>query len=308
MSDKLDRATARERVEEIESNGFKSDEKDRQIGALISGNTVMRQKLAAADALIASQAAEIERLKTSPPSEDYWDQNAVQCGNCSIQLLSRKSTVEENTSGLSDTGGSEDESLCGFCAGNQMYEYCDRLDQVGQISAALDRKLAQQDSAMGQGAQIATLTNARDSWHAAYLDLEAQARSMREALENAPHEDECGSLDWIVDDDEQPACDCWKAAALAQVSESPLAAEIPPEDLGKHLKHGLQQAAQPLFDFVRRHKIAGVLIPSHGDEQDHELQVDVNPLPPRIKCVLREYGSIYVIDEPVSASPKEEPK
>jgi hypothetical protein len=62
-------------------------------------------------------------------NEDYWDQHAVQCGNCSVEILTRGGSIPNNN-GLSDTGGSEDEALCGKCAGSQMYAYADEIEAL----------------------------------------------------------------------------------------------------------------------------------------------------------------------------------
>lgn len=77
-----------------------------------------------------------ERKPAGEPSEEWWDQHSVQCGNCSVEILTRKGSIPENT-GLSDTGGSEDESLCGRCAGTQMYAYMDQLNAPSPSLEAL---------------------------------------------------------------------------------------------------------------------------------------------------------------------------
>lgn len=91
-------------------------------------------------------AEELERLRRqldasqaalARTSEEWWDQNSVQCGNCSIQLVTRGGSIKNNN-GLSDDGGGEDEHLCGRCAGAQMYAY---QDQIEEHKAALARAL-----------------------------------------------------------------------------------------------------------------------------------------------------------------------
>ena len=54
-----------------------------------------------------------DRWKTVLANEDLWDQHAVRCGNCSVEMIARKGQA------LSDPCG-EDESLCGYCAGEQL--------------------------------------------------------------------------------------------------------------------------------------------------------------------------------------------
>ncbi len=63
------------------------------------------------------------------PDEEWWEQNAVQCGNCSVEIVTRKGDIPGNN-GLSDNHDSEDERLCGRCAGEQMYDYMDQIDKL----------------------------------------------------------------------------------------------------------------------------------------------------------------------------------
>lgn len=66
-------------------------------------------------------------LKEQHPNDVWWDQNAVQCGNCAVEIVTRKGSIPNNN-GLSDNEGSEDKLLCGRCAGVQMYNYMDKLE------------------------------------------------------------------------------------------------------------------------------------------------------------------------------------
>lgn len=70
-------------------------------------------------------------------NDDYWDQHAVQCGNCSVEILTRKGS-KPNNNGLSDTHGSEDEHLCGRCAGEEMYRLMDMNDDHDFVCAERD--------------------------------------------------------------------------------------------------------------------------------------------------------------------------
>ncbi len=69
-------------------------------------------------------------------NEHWWDQHSVQCGNCSVEIVTRKGSIPNNN-GLSDSGGSEDEHLCGRCAGAQMYDYADRIAELKDAESLL---------------------------------------------------------------------------------------------------------------------------------------------------------------------------
>jgi hypothetical protein len=72
------------------------------------------------------------------PDDDYWDNHARHCGNCGLELLVRNGDCADKT-GLSDPGDSEDEALCGGCAGAQMYIYMETVaeyqGQQGEFEA-----------------------------------------------------------------------------------------------------------------------------------------------------------------------------
>lgn len=97
-------------------------------------------------------------------NDDYWDQHAVQCGNCSVEILTRKGSIPNN-SGLSDTHQSEDESLCGRCAGEEMYRLMDINDNhdfvCGERDAAREQVRALREALMDMrpaGSMMTALT------------------------------------------------------------------------------------------------------------------------------------------------------
>ena len=71
------------------------------------------------------------------PSEYWWDQNSVNCGNCSVEIVARKSSIPQNHNALSHEEG-EEESLCGYCAGEELRRIADQSDalrsQLAQLS------------------------------------------------------------------------------------------------------------------------------------------------------------------------------
>lgn len=66
-----------------------------------------------------------EQLAEVGPSDAYWDEHALECGNCSIRIISKGGSTNDRA--LSDPGDSEDEALCGMCAGEDMYSLSDQL-------------------------------------------------------------------------------------------------------------------------------------------------------------------------------------
>lgn len=90
--------------------------------ALLQGATAQR---------VATLMDEADRTKEAFPADSVWDQHAVQCGNCEVWLIAKNSPLKANgfpSNGLSDTGQSEDEALCGMCAGVEMYRLMDEAD------------------------------------------------------------------------------------------------------------------------------------------------------------------------------------
>jgi hypothetical protein len=70
-----------------------------------------------------------QKPATAPPITDaQWDDLAVRCGNCQLEIIARNGEIPGNN-GLSDTGNSEDEALCGRCAGAEMYRLMDEADK-----------------------------------------------------------------------------------------------------------------------------------------------------------------------------------
>lgn len=53
-------------------------------------------------------------------SDEYWDNHAVQCGNCDTWIITKGGRRKGKNNGLSEAEG-EDEALCGGCAGDDMY-------------------------------------------------------------------------------------------------------------------------------------------------------------------------------------------
>lgn len=77
------------------------------------------------------------------PGPEWWDDNSVQCGNCGVQIITlgdstylKHGDIKRPNMGLSDVGDSEDEALCGLCAGAQMYIYMDELEALREKPAA----------------------------------------------------------------------------------------------------------------------------------------------------------------------------
>jgi len=65
--------------------------------------------------------------------EKMWDEESVQCGNCSAQIMARRSSLEGNV-GLSEPEG-EEELLCGHCAGLELADLKKRLEQAHNLAA-----------------------------------------------------------------------------------------------------------------------------------------------------------------------------
>jgi len=63
--------------------------------------------------------AELDALRVAHDSsaERMWDENSIQCDNCSAQIMARGGSLKSN--GLSQSDG-EDEMLCGHCAGLEL--------------------------------------------------------------------------------------------------------------------------------------------------------------------------------------------
>jgi hypothetical protein len=70
-----------------------------------------------------------QKPATAPPITDaQWDELAVRCGNCQLEIIARNGEIPGNN-GLSDVGHSGDEALCGRCAGAEMYRLMDEADK-----------------------------------------------------------------------------------------------------------------------------------------------------------------------------------
>lgn len=75
-------------------------------------------------------------------NENWWDQNSVQCGNCSAELVVRNSSIPRNHNALSHEEG-EEESLCGYCAGEELHALIDERDG---LRSQLQRERAVSDA------------------------------------------------------------------------------------------------------------------------------------------------------------------
>jgi hypothetical protein len=65
----------------------------------------------------------------------------------------------------------------------------------------------------------------------------------------------------------------------------------------EEIKVKLQDLAKPMIEFMRQHDIASFLIPNDDTTDSFDISISSVPLPPRIKCALKRYGSIYMIDK-----------
>lgn len=165
--------------------------------------------------------------------------------------------------------------------------------------------------------ELAELREARDrAFEAANRDLErrrtaeAEVGRLRGALEqeanNCPvcegtqHEIVC-----CDPYDEIPCRGCSHIlAALSPAPPEPGRDVLTPEQM----KARLLELARPIHAFIQEHNLAGFCLddgPSEHDPKAREtftIDFDVYPLPPRIKFVLKRYGSIIVED------PKPDPR
>ena len=104
--------------------------------------------IAASRTAVPSLLDDVERLEAEAgtPSDDYWDAHAYHCGNCYRALLTRGGR-SKSVSPLSDPGQSEDEALCGSCAGADLYRVEAELDaalnRIAELEAALRECLPQ---------------------------------------------------------------------------------------------------------------------------------------------------------------------
>jgi hypothetical protein len=73
------------------------------------------------------------------------------------------------------------------------------------------------------------------------------------------------------------------------------ASKLTPEQM----KAEILRLAKPLDDFTREHGITSFSL-DNGDKKDcgtFDISLYRHPVPPRIKCALKEYGCIYVEDK-----------
>ena len=105
---------------------------------------------------------------------------------------------------------------------------------------------------------------------------------------------------------EQPPCSVLndrRARVLAKdylrLHDAALAASLPTGAqhkplTGDAIKARAQTLGRTLRDFCRDNHVLSVFVPLDGDEDRADLQIDHGKLPPHMKCVLREYGSVYI--------------
>ena len=70
-----------------------------------------------------------------------WDENSIQCGNCSAQIMARGGSLKSN--GLSQSDG-EDEKLCGHCAGLQLRDSEQTIQQLRAMADKLAEALTKE--------------------------------------------------------------------------------------------------------------------------------------------------------------------
>jgi|HubBroStandDraft_5_1064220.scaffolds.fasta_scaffold00789_11 hypothetical protein len=92
------------------------------------------------------------------------------------------------------------------------------------------------------------------------------------------------------------------------MSQSRIACHIPPDRSGVFSNQSLEPEGEriraELEDFLRRNNIVSISL----DTDEHCVSIDIAKLPPRIKPVLRRWGSIFVKDEKQVIEPVLEPK
>lgn len=98
-------------------------------------------------------------LDMTPSSEDWWDQNSVQCGNCSVEIVARNSSVPGNHNALSHEEG-EEESLCGYCAGEELHRL---LDERHDMQTRLADMMIKHSITTGHGDSMQDLLSALSS-------------------------------------------------------------------------------------------------------------------------------------------------
>lgn len=98
------------------------------------------------NALYAELAAAREKINALQkndtfPSDACFDQHASQCGNCGVWMICRGGSGKRKN-GLSDPGESEDEALCGACAGEDMYISAADVERLEAVIEADRSKMA----------------------------------------------------------------------------------------------------------------------------------------------------------------------
>jgi hypothetical protein len=67
----------------------------------------------------------------------------------------------------------------------------------------------------------------------------------------------------------------------------------------EEMKVRLRELAKPLCEFMTEQRIASFLIGDVESLSKFDIGININPMPPCIKEVLKIRGSIYVIDDEV---------
>lgn len=70
----------------------------------------------------------------------------------------------------------------------------------------------------------------------------------------------------------------------------------------QEMKAKMLELSKPLDEFMREHKVASFSLDNapEGGKATFEVRCFQVPLPPDIRCSLSVYGSIYLVDEPLS--------
>lgn len=228
--------------------GFNKDGED-----LITGIAELTRQRDALRLQVEDLARPIIEEARKAVSDEAWDQHAVQCGNCSVRLISNGGKINV---GLSDTGASEDEGLCGRCAGSEMYRLIEDVDSLTASVEAAERDLAAYRVVTKSGASNMgkALSDSIDNEER----LERQVAAMREAIEKADHGNGCATKRPVCADCGRMAgnlaachgmgevvngvmlrssqhsahifphpCNCWKSRALALLQPAPAEADKP---------------------------------------------------------------------------------
>lgn len=167
------------------------------------------------DILKAQQAAEQASagqtdLDMTPSSEDWWDQKSVQCVNCSVEIVARKSSIPKNHNALSHEEG-EEELLCGYCAGEEVHRLVAEGDE-------LRSQLAEERDIAATNREYALLTNQR------LAETRGIAGALAERLmRHVCQKDDCEDASHKKDKDVLAK---WKAAGISPEEKGSATVEV----------------------------------------------------------------------------------